>query len=217
MDDVAMRPTLLLTVALGAVLAASACSSPEPAAETEPSTPPATVATTDGTEPGTDPGTELGFGDSALLAWQPTQDLAGELELSVDAVAEQRQSVFDGWARDEAMAAARPYFVTVALTNVGDTDLGGQDVPLYLRDTDGTLGAPWTLGGDFTACQSGPLPVPFEAGAEAEMCLVYLVPDGGRVRDLVFEPTEGYDPITWSGDVEEPVRPRKDARKRGRG
>jgi hypothetical protein len=213
-----MRRTLLLTVALGVVLAASACSRPGPGAEPETSTPPATGAAADGTEPGTEPGTELDFGDSAVLAWQPTQDLAGELELSVEAVAEQRQSVFDGWTRDEAMAAARPYFVTVALANVGDTDLGGQDVPLYLRDTRGTLGAPWTLGGDFTACQSGPLPVPFGAGAEAEMCLVYLVPDGGRVRDLVFEPTEGYDPITWSGDVEEPVRPRKDGRKkRGRG
>ena len=215
-----MRRTLLLTPALGVVLAAPACSSPEPG--TEPSTPPASGATADdsepGGEPGTAPGTTLDFGDSAVLAWQPTQDLAGELELTVEAVAEQRQSVFDGWTRDEAMAAARPYFVSVALANVGDTDLGGQDVPLYLRDTRGTLGAPWTLGGDFTACQSGPLPVPFEAGAEAEMCLVYLVPDGGRVRDLVFEPTEGYDPITWSGDVEEPVRPRQDAgRKRGRG
>jgi hypothetical protein len=206
-----MRRVIFLATA--AVLSASACSPTDPGPTPAPSAAPVSTTATDGT----DPGTELGFGDSALLAWQPTQDLAGELELSVDAVAEQRQSVFDGWARDEAMAAARPYFVTVTLTNVGDTDLGGQDVPLYLRDTDGTLGAPWTLGGDFTACQSGPLPVPFEAGAEAEMCLVYLVPDGGRVRDLVFEPTEGYDPITWSGDVEEPVRPRKDARKRGRG
>jgi hypothetical protein len=208
-----MRRPLLLTLALGVVLAASACSQSEPAAEPEPSTPPASVAATAGTEPGT----ELRFGDSAVLVWQPTQDLAGELELTVETVAEQRQSVFDGWTRDEAMAAARPYFVTVTLANVGDTDLGGQDVPLYLRDTGGTLGAPWTLGGDFTACQSGPLPVPFEAGAEAEMCLVYLVPDGGRVRDLVFEPTEGYDPITWSGDVEEPVRSRRVAKKRGRG
>jgi hypothetical protein len=206
-----MRRVIFLATA--AVLSASACSPTDPGPTPAPSAAPVSTTATDGT----DPGTELGFGDSALLAWQPTQDLAGELELSVDAVAEQRQSVFDGWARDEAMAAARPYFVTVTLTNVGDTDLGGQDVPLYLRDTDGTLGAPWTLGGDFTACQSGPLPVPFEAGAEAEMCLVYLVPDGGRVRDLVFEPTEGYDPITWSGDVEEPVRPRKDAKKRGRG
>jgi hypothetical protein len=209
-----MRRTLLMTVPLAVVLVVSSCSRSEPPAEgPEPSAPPAAVAPTTGTEPGTD----LGFGDPAVLAWRPTQDLAGELELTVETVAEQRQSVFDGWTRDEAMAAARPYFVTVTLANVGDTDLGGQDVPLYLRDTGGTLGAPWTLGGDFTACQSGPLPVPFEAGAEEEMCLVYLVPDGGRVRDLVFEPTEGYDPITWSGDVEEPVRSRNDPKKRGRG
>lgn len=209
-----MRRTLHLTLPLGAVLVVSACSRSEPpAAEPERSAPPATAAATAGTEPGTD----LRFGDPAVLAWRPTQDLAGELELTVDTVAEQRQSVFDGWTRDAAMGAARPYFVTVTLANVGDTDLGGHEVPLYLRDTRGTLGAPWTLGGDFTACQSGPLPVPFEAGAEEEMCLVYLVPDGGRVRDLVFEPTEGYDPITWTGDVEEPVRSRKDAKKRRRG
>lgn len=209
-----MRRTLLMTVQLAAVLGVSSCSRSEPpAVEPEPSASPATVAATAGTEPGTD----LRFGDPAVLVWRPTQDLAGELELTVETVAEQRQSVFDGWTRDEAMAAARPYFVTVTLANVGDTDLGGQDVPLYLRDTGGTLGAPWTLGGDFTACQSGPLPVPFEAGAEEEMCLVYLVPHGGRVRDLVFEPTEGYDPITWSGDVKEPVRSRKDAKERGRG
>ena len=128
------------------------------------------------------------------------------LELSVDAVAEQRRSVFDGWIRDDVMAASRPYFVTVRLANAGESDLAGQDVPLYLRDDNGTLGAPWTLGGDFAACQSGPLPTPFEAGAEAEMCLVYLVPDGAQIVDLVFEPTEGYDPITWSGDVQEPKK-----------
>jgi len=208
-----MRRTLLVTVVLGVAPAASACSRSEPAADPEPSPPPATVAPTSGTEPGSD----LGFGDPAVLAWRPTQGLAGELRLSVDTVAEQRPSVLDGWSRDEAMAAARPYFVTVTLANVGDTDLGGQHVPLYLRDTRGTLGAPWTLGGDFPPCQSGPLPVPFEVGAEEEMCLVYLVPDGGRVRDLVFEPTEGYDPITWSGDVEEPVRSRKGSEDSGRG
>lgn len=211
-----MRRVILLATA--AVLSASACSPTGPESTPAPSTAPVSTAAEPGSELSTEPGTELRFGDSAVLAWQPTQELAGQLELAVEAVAEQRQSVFDGWVRDAAMAAARPYFVTVTLGNVGDTDLGGQDVPLYLRDTDGTLGAPWTLGGDFTACQSGPLPVPFEAGAEAEMCLVYLVPDGGRVRDLVFEPSEGYDPITWTGDVEEPVRPRKDAgKKRGRG
>jgi hypothetical protein len=209
-----MRRTPVMTIPCAAVLAVTSCSASEPPAAEAEQSPPAAAT---GARPGTEPGTDLRFGDAAVLAWRPTRDLAGALELTVETVAEQRRSVFDGWTRDEAMAAARPYFVTVTVANVGDTDLGGQDVPLYLRDTGGTLGAPWTVGGDFAACQSGPLPVPFEAGSEEEMCLVYLVPDGGRVRDLVFEPTEGYDPITWSGDVEEPVRPRTDAKKRGRG
>jgi hypothetical protein len=196
------------------VLALTACSGSDSEADSQ--SPDATGATSAALETATDPGTDLELGDRATLVWQPVSSLTGVLELSVDAVAEQRQSVFDGWIRDEVMAASRPYFVTVTLTNAGESDLGGQDVPLYLRDDNGTLGAPWTLGGDFAACQSGPLPTPFEAGAEAEMCLVYLVPDGARIRDLVFEPTEGYDPITWSGEVQEPEKKtRKQDRKRG--
>ncbi|HEY0644091.1 MAG TPA: hypothetical protein VGD39_11770, partial [Nocardioides sp.] len=65
-----------------------------------------------------------------------------------------------------------------------------------------------TFGGDFTACQSGPLPTPFEPGAEADLCLVYLAPDGARIDDMVFEPTEGYDPISWTGDIDRARQPR---------
>ncbi|WP_210650772.1 hypothetical protein [Nocardioides sp. SYSU D00065] len=194
-----MWRTLLVPAALTLSLAACSGSGPGAGAPASPGT--ATARTV-----GTEPGTDLELGQSAVLVWQPAADVTGELELSVDEVAEQRRSVLDGWTRDDAMAASRPYFVTVTLANVGEADLGGQDVPLYLRDTDGALGAPWTVGGDFRACQSGPLPSPFEPDAEAAMCLVYLVPEGGRVRDMVFQPTEGFDPITWSGDVREPRR-----------
>ena len=196
---------MLVVTALA--LSASACANGEPESTPEPS--PTTAVDPD---VGTDPGTDLGFGEEATVVWQPEADVAGVLDLTVEAVAEQRQSVFDGWVRDDVMAASRPYFVTVTLTNSGETDLGGQEVPLYLRDDNGALGAPWTIGGDFTACQSGPLPTPFAAGTETEMCLVYLAPDGAKVRDLVFEPTEGYDPITWSGDV---TRPEKKTRTKG--
>ncbi|KRE95068.1 hypothetical protein ASG76_05100 [Nocardioides sp. Soil774] len=207
-----MLRTAVLTSALALVL--TACSGADDDTGPTPEPSPATPVV----EASTPPGTELSFGDPATLVWQPTADLAGQLELSVDAVAEQRQSVFDGWLRDDAMAASRPYFVTVTLTNTGEGDLAGQPVPLYLRDETGRLGAPWTLGGDFTACQSGPLPTPFAAGATDEMCLVYLVPDRGRIRDLVFEPTEGYDPISWTGEVAAPEkRPARDeAGKKGR-
>ena len=211
-----MRCTLLLATALSCSLAACAGGGDEPAAEPdEPSSTsaPAGVA-------GTAPGTELSFGEPATLVWKPTASVTGALELTVESVAEQRQSVFDGWVRDDAMAASRPYFVEVSLTNVGDSDLGGQVVPLWLRDDTGVLGAPWTLGGDFTACQSGPLPDDFAPDEEAEMCLVYLAPDGARIEDMVFEPTEGYDPISWTGEVDEPARKkpaRDDRRKRRRG
>ena len=203
-----MRRTFLLlaTLTMSVSASVSACAPDDP--ESTPDPDPTVAVDPDA---GTDPGTDLAFGETATLAWQPEVDLAGVLDLSVDAVAEQRQAVLDGWARDDVMAAARPYFVTVTLSNAGEADLGGQQVPLYLRDDTGALGAPWTFGGDFTACQSGPLPTPFPTGTETEMCLVYLAPDGARVRDLVFEPTDGYDPITWSGEVTRP------GKKRGRG
>jgi hypothetical protein len=193
-----MRRAMVWLTAL--VLSASACAPDDP----ESSPAPAPTAAVDPAV-GTDPGTELGLGDEATVVWQPESDVAGVLDVSVDAVAEQDESVFDGWV-SEVMPDARPYFVTVSLANSGESDLGGQEVPLYLRDDTGALGAPWTVGGDFAECQSGPLPTPFAAGARADMCLVYLVPDGARIRDLVFEPTEGYDPITWSGEVTRPER-----------
>jgi hypothetical protein len=202
-----MRRTVLLTTAF--LLSLTSCSG----GDDEPSAAPDDAATTAAVA-STAPGTDLAFGDPATLVWQPTSTVSGTLELSVDRVAEQRQSVFDGWVRDDVMAASRPYFVTVTVTNAGESDLAGQVVPLYLRDDNDALGAPWTLGGDFTDCQSGPLPAPFGPGAEAELCLVYLVPDGARITDMVFEPTEGYDPITWTGDVQEPEK-KTERRKRG--
>ncbi|WP_297621853.1 hypothetical protein [Nocardioides sp.] len=212
-----MRRTVLLPIVLAWSL--TACGGSDPEATPSPEAPATAAVDADSTAPGT----ELDFGDAATLVWQPATSLTGTLDLSVDAVAEQSPSVFDGWVRDDATARARPYFVTVSLSNTGETDLAGQEVPLYLRDANGTLGAPWTLGGDFTACQSGPMPTPFAPGDAAEMCLVYLVPDGARIIDMVFEPTEGYDPIVWTGEVAKPVKasagkPGRPARKkRGNG
>jgi hypothetical protein len=207
-----MRRTVVLTTAF--LLSLTSCSG----GDDEPSAAPADAATT-AEAAATAPGTDLGFGEPATLVWQPAASVSGTLELSVDAVAEQRQSVFDGWVRDDVMAASRPYFVTVTVTNAGESDLAGQVVPLYLRDDNEALGAPWTLGGDFTACQSGPFPSPFGPGAEAELCLVYLVPRGARITDMVFEPTEGYDPITWTGEVATPKQAakKKTAKQRGNG
>jgi hypothetical protein len=205
-----MLRSVVLTTVVATVLAASltACGGGDDADERPAPEPVPTSAEDPGGLTATDPGTGLEHGDAATLVWKPTTDLTGALDLTVEGVQERRASVFDGWLAGDSMQGARPYFVSVALTNVGETDLAGQAVPLYLRDDRGRLGAPWTVGGDFTPCQSGPLPEPFGAGASAEMCLVYLAPDAARIEDMVFEPTEGYDPITWTGDVTGPPRVR---------
>ena len=79
------------------------------------------------------------------------------------------------------MARPRPTSSRVALDQRRRVRPRRPGRPALPRDDRGTLVAPWTLGGDFTACQSGPLPTPFEPGAEAELCLVYLAPDGARI------------------------------------
>ena len=197
--------TLVTTVLAASLTACGGDDAPEPSTSPDPA--PTSAEKPDGVST-TAPGTALEHGETATLVWRPAADLVGALELTVEGVQERRASVFDGWVADDSLQAARPYFVRVALTNVGEDDLAGQAVPLYLRDERDRLGAPWTVGGDFTPCQSGPLPEPFEAGASAEMCLVYLAPDDARIRDMVFEPTEGYDPIVWTGDVTGPPKVR---------
>ena len=99
-----MRRTMVLATALA--LSLTGCSDPEPEADDEP-----TAAATTAVDDSTEPGTRLEHGEAATVVWQPTRDVDGELELSVDEVTEQRPSVFDGWTRDGAIATARPYFV----------------------------------------------------------------------------------------------------------
>ncbi|HEY4615467.1 MAG TPA: hypothetical protein VIG75_08405, partial [Citricoccus sp.] len=99
------------------VLSASLTSCSGGAAEVRPtpSTETAAAVEPDGVV-ATEPGTALEHGDAATLVWQPTADLTGALELTVEVVQERRASVFDGWVAGDSMGDARPYFVSVDLT-----------------------------------------------------------------------------------------------------
>lgn len=150
----------------------------------------------------TAPGTALSLEQSATVAWQPTQQLVGALQITV--TAEHSTTFarsFKGWQLDDATKANAPYFVQATVRNAGTTDLSGQAVPLYGSAASGALVEASSFASDFKPCSPGVLPTPFGPGASADVCLVYLVPDGGTLQGVTFRPTEDFDPITWTGAI----------------
>lgn len=154
-----------------------------------------------GDVPLAEPGSALALGDTAAVAWEPRDGLVGAVALRVTDIAQRPTSVLDGFRLDDAARASTPYFVRATVTNAGDTDLGGVDVPLYVVDDRDRLVQASRFASTFRACPSGPLPSPFTSGAQASVCLVYLVPDGATAAGVSFRPTQVFDPITWTGTI----------------
>ena len=61
----------------------------------------------------------------------------------------------------------------------------------------------------FKPCPSTPLPPNFKPGASAQVCLVFLSPRKGDLTAVSFRPTQEFNPITWTGELQspEPVKP----------
>lgn len=153
----------------------------------------------------TAPGTELALREPAVLAWEPRQDAVGVIEVRVDRLEKTtfKQS-FTGWKIEGPTKKSTPYFVRGKVENVGDTDLGGVRVPLYVVDGNNTLVEYSSFGSSFKPCSSTDFPKKFAPGATSDFCLVYLAPDKGDLTAVSFRPTQEFNPITWTGKVTSP-------------
>lgn len=221
-------PAVLLTLLLGAGLAACSGgddSSAEPsgdassestesaetgneAAEAAPA-----VAAPKGVEV-TEPGSELSFGDSATLV-VPVGDEVGALDVRVEEVREADPAEFQGWLSPQSLKDSRPYYVDVRVANAGKVDLSGVSVPLFLRDDNDTAGASWSFDGpEFRPCPSGPLPKKFDAKASTKTCLVYLAPQKATFAAMTSTPSVDVEPVTWTGKADA-LKAEKDANKQG--
>ncbi len=167
------------------------------------------------------PGSDLALGDTATVAYKPRQDTVGVLDLSVTALEETTfEESFQGWKLDPATKKSTPYFVRATVKNRGRSDLGGQDVPLYLQDDQQTLVEPSSFDGDFEPCPSTPLPKHFRAKDKVSVCLVYLAAPGTTLEGVTFRPEQDFDAITWTGQVKRPggtASPRKGSDAKGSG
>jgi hypothetical protein len=222
------RPVLSLVVlATVGALAVGGCSSDAPAAgpgggsgsatpasgSASPSAS-STVAVPDGVQL-TDQGSKLSFGDPARVAFETTGNRGSVLALTVRSVRRGRLSDFKGFILDDAYKQkAAYYYARVTVRNVGASDVGGVQVPLWGVNAAGTLLPAVNFTAGFQPCPSKQLPTSFGPGDSLRTCLVYLSPDKGSLDALSYRPSQSYDPITWTGTVAPPAKAPKKAPKK---
>jgi hypothetical protein len=158
----------------------------------------------------TAPGSQLSVGDHAVVAYHPRQDQVAALDIQVTDLERTGIKDFAAWQLSKQQQESTPYYVRATIENVGDTDLGGREVPLYVVNEENLLLQATPFASSFAACPSAPFPTRFGPGATADVCLVYLAPDHGELVAVSFRPEDTFDPITWTGDVQRYQPPKPD-------
>lgn len=204
-----LRPgSLVAASVMGAVMAISlmGCSGTAPRSNapkaSESASPSASTSASPSAGATTGPGADRRLGESATVEWSPKEGVDGEISITIDKLESTtyKQS-FAGWKLDEATMARAPYFVRATIKNEGKTDLGGYDVPLWGLDDQGNLVEAAAFKEPFKPCAVKTFPKKFAPDASADVCLVMLVPDQGKLEGVSFRPFEEFDPITWEGDL----------------
>ncbi len=163
----------------------------------------------------TTPGSELGLGELATVAWRPPRGRVGVLNVKVRKLVKADIKDLKDWQLDAAGRSSALYYVTVTVANVGDEDLSGRRIPLYVLDGAGALVESSAFKTEFDPCPSRAMPEGFVTGEKTTVCQAYLVPERGDLKAVSFRPTAKFNPITWVGKVSEPPKPKKKPRSAG--
>jgi len=164
----------------------------------------------------TEVGAGLTFGDPATVIHEPDQKSGTVLELTVKKATRGTIKDFSGFILDDYTRTSTPYYVDVAVKNVGEGSLDGGAVPLWGVDAKNTLLPPASFTTTFDRCPSEPLPKKFAPKASFSTCLVFLAPDKGSMEAVSFRPNQEFDPIRWTGEITTPKpEPKKSEKKSG--
>jgi hypothetical protein len=150
-------------------------------------------------------GTQLKFGQKATVAYEPNSQRNTVLEMTVTAAAQGTIADLGSYVLDDRTKSSTPYYVHVTVKNVGDGDVGQTPIPLWAVDDKDTLIQASSFTNSFSRCPSTPLPTTFAPNATINACLVYLVPEQGKLTGLSFRPLQAVAPIVWTGTVTPPA------------
>ena len=186
----------VLVLALAGALALSGCSGSDEKASSSGSSPSGSASSS--AKPYlpvpagvklTAPGTSLKVGQHAVVAYQVRQGQVGVLDIRVTRLEKTSfRTSFAGWKLDRPTLRTNPYFVRARVQNLGTTDLGGRNVPLYIVDGHNTLIEASSFASTFRPCPVGQFPKKFAQGDKVNVCLVYLSPNHGKLTAASFRP-----------------------------
>jgi hypothetical protein len=151
-------------------------------------------------------GSQLKLGTTARVSWKPDQKTVGVIAMKVTRLQKMPIGAFSEWRLNPATQKSTPYFVHATVRNLGKSNLSGKAVPLYLLDQRNTLLQQSTFQAEYPPCPSRPLPAKFTRGKKTSVCLVYFVPDHGKLVAISFRPSQDFVAITWKGEVQNGVR-----------
>lgn len=205
----------------------SASVTPQPSASPTPAPPYLKVP--DGVEL-TTPGLALTVGERATVAWELPVDKPKKkgkkgkktskkaevavVSIRVDAIESATLKAFVGWDLKKEARQSNPFFVRAKVVNLGETNLSGVALPVYIVDGTNTLIRSSIFQGDFKPCSGADFPKKFKPGKKTKLCLVYLSPDNGQLTAVSFRPIEQFNPITWTGETVAYVPPKKSKKRK---
>lgn len=145
----------------------------------------------------TEPDTALDVGASGTVVIDLGGGAASATTVEVSEVIKGRMRDFRFFSLDEQTKKSTPYYVQAAVTNEGPAGLGGVSLPLLAHTDADTLYPASELVGEFEKCPDPTIPENFLPGESADVCLIFLVPEGEGLETIDLQPGEPADAVRW--------------------
>ncbi|MEH3033758.1 MAG: hypothetical protein PGN07_06895 [Aeromicrobium erythreum] len=142
----------------------------------------------------TDAGSTVAVGKTATVVYDPGAAPTA-VSVRVDSITKGSIKDFRFFSLDASAKKSVPYYVRVTARNRGPAGLGGATLPIFARSSANTLYPANELVGSFKPCPTAKLPQSFLAGANASICLIYLIPEGEKLASIDIQPGSEKDAV----------------------
>lgn len=146
----------------------------------------------------TESGSTLQLGRAASVVYRVDERATSAITVTVtEVITGDIDKDFTFFSLDAQAKKSTPLYVRLTIRNEGPTGLGGVAIPVLAHSRSNTVYPPSELVGDFPPCPNPTLPKSFLAGAEADICLVFLLPRGEKLSTIDLRTGAEVDAIHW--------------------